>query len=107
MSLPGLLPRSLKEEVVITMDQAEWAWLKPHLQRDALIWVGDSLELLQVAREVASNETQKIQTHVTAGQVSKPSAEQIEAWDLEPSKKFNVVIVQPFVLIQEIKSVLH
>ena len=38
----------------MTMDQAEWTWLKPHLERDALIWVGPSLELLQVAKTNAT-----------------------------------------------------
>ena len=85
----------------MTMDQAEWTWLKPHLERDALIWVGPSLELLQVASAVAENKANEIQAHVTAGKLSKPSAEQIQSWDQEPSKKFNVIIVQPFVLIQE------
>jgi hypothetical protein len=95
------LASTLKENLAKTIDEAEWAWLKPHLDRDALIWVGAPLELLQVAVEIAENQTFKIQSYLSQGTLSKPTAAQIQIWNESPDKKFNVLIVQPFVLIQE------
>lgn len=50
---------SLKEDLEKTIDRAEWAWLTPHLERDALLLIGTSLDLLQVAVEIAENQTPK------------------------------------------------
>ncbi|MEO7165046.1 MAG: DUF2288 family protein [Bdellovibrionia bacterium] len=93
---------SLKEELTKTIDQAEWAWLKSHLERDALILVRAPLELSQVGVEIAENQVSKIQTYLREGNLSKPTALQVESWNQMPDKKFQVVIVRPFVLIQEI-----
>jgi hypothetical protein len=92
---------SVKEELAKTLDSAEWAWLKPHLERDALILVSSSLDLLQIAVEVAENQRVKIQDYLNAGSLSKPTSVQIESWNQISDKKFQVIIVRPFVLIQE------
>ncbi len=93
---------SLKEDLEKTIDKAEWAWLTPHLERDALLLVGTSLDLLQVAVEIAENQTPKIQVYLNEGLLSKPKAMQIEAWNQMPDKLFKIAIVQPFVLIQQV-----
>ena len=86
-------------------DEAEWTWLKTHAQRDAVIIVAPKLPLLDAAYEIANDHTDQIQEWIQSGLLSKPTAEQIKAWDQNPVKRFMSLVVQPYVLIQEL--VLH
>lgn len=84
-----------------TFDEAEWAWLKPHAMRDALILVDKSLDLLEVGKAIAEDQKERVQDWVSKGWVIKPTQQQIEDWDQIPGKRFLSLVVQPFVLIQE------
>lgn len=84
-----------------TLDEAEWVWLKPHIERDALILVSPQLDLLEVGTKLAADEVKTLEAWISKGLVSKPSAQQIALWDTTPNKRFMSVIVQPYVLIQE------
>lgn len=89
---------NLKED----LDEAEWSWLKPHVTRDAVVIVQRPLDLVQVGEVMAQNQVNQIQAWLTQGLLAKPTAEQIQQWDQAPTKRFNSLIVQPFVLIQEL-----
>lgn len=91
-----------KEEIVQTMDVAEWGWLRAHLERGGLITVGNSLDLGEVAYRVALDDGAAVQGWIESGAIGRPTAEQIAAWDAEPGKKFRMIIVSPYVLIQEV-----
>lgn len=87
-----------------SFDEAEWGWLKPHIERDAVIVVSRELSLLEASVCIAQNETPKVDGWISQGLLAKPTLEQIEAWNREPQKPFMSVVVQPFVLIQEVMS---
>jgi hypothetical protein len=40
---------------------------------------------------------------IAAGQLAKPSREQVAAWDADRARKFLMLIVSPYVLIQELE----
>ncbi len=84
------------------MDLAEWKLLMPHLNRDALVVVAPGLDLLEAGLAVAQDEVQTIQGWLSQNRLAKPSAAQIETWNESPDRKFRILIVQPYVLIQEI-----
>lgn len=88
-----------------TMDQAEWSWLVPHLQREALIIVHLELDLLDAAYRIAIDDKKAIQGWIESGMVGKPSEAQVLEWGRNPEKRFTIVVVQPFVLAQE--ALLH
>ncbi|BCS55515.1 DUF2288 domain-containing protein [Geobacter sp. SVR] len=92
-----------KEEILQTIDEAEWSWLRAHLERGGLIAVDGSLELAEVALKIAGDDAGIIGRWIDGGLIGKPSAAQIEAWDTETTKRFDAVIVSPYVLIQERK----
>jgi hypothetical protein len=91
-----------KEELALNIDEAQWQWLKPHLERDALIIVSGALDLAEAGERIAADDSAAVSAWIAAGKVGKPSAEQIAVWDTEPEKKFLVLIISPYVLIQEI-----
>ena len=86
----------------LTRDLAEVCWkdLRIHLQRDALITLAEDLDLVSVATAVARDDKFQVEAWISAGQLSKPSAEQLDSWEQELEKPFRMLIVQPYILIQ-------
>jgi hypothetical protein len=80
---------------------AAWQVLRPHLERDALIIVQPQLDLAAAAQAVAADDAAAVRLWIDQGGLGKPAVVQVEAWDAEPLKIFQFVIVQPYVLIQE------
>lgn len=85
-------------------DLAEVSWreLKIHLQRDAIIVVSTKLDLVTVGVAVADDDKNLVETWVSANQLGKPTEKQVESWEQEPDKRFQMLIVQPFILLQSV-----
>ena len=58
------------------------------------------LALVEVAVAVASDDGARVEQWMDAGQLTKPTEEQVAAWQDETDDRFTVVIVQPYVLAQ-------
>ena len=96
-----------KEEMALEIDEAEWSFLRSHLQRGGLILVDDSLDLADTAHKVAADEAETIQHLVEIGMIGKPSDAKIRTWEEDTHKKFAMLIVSPYVLIQEKMPTFH
>jgi len=83
-------------------DLAEVSWreLKIHLQRDAIIIVADPIDLIAAAVAVADDDKDQVAAWIAAGQLGKPSEKQLESWEQEMEKRFQMLIVQPYILVQ-------
>jgi hypothetical protein len=91
-----------REELALNIDEAQWQWLKPHLERGALITVAAALDLAETGERIAADDSSSISVWIDAGKIGKPTAAEIAQWDGEPEKKFLTLIISPYVLIQEI-----
>jgi hypothetical protein len=91
----------LKAELAQSLDEAEWEWLIPHVQRDVVVVVGMELDLLDVGVAIASDATSLVAEWIDGELLTKPSLAQLGEWNSNRSKRFNTLIVQPYVLIQE------
>jgi hypothetical protein len=98
---------SKKEELALTIDETEWSWLRAHLERGGLILVDDSIDLAEAALKVSEDDVTTIEQWVTNGKIGKPTEKQIHSWDETKSKKFSMLIVSPYVLIQERLPTFH
>jgi hypothetical protein len=96
-----------KEELALSIDEAEWSWLRAHLERGGLVLVDDSIDLAEAGIRVAHDDTDAIQEWINRGKIGKPSQTQIQHWDDEKQKKFSMLIVSPYVLIQERTPTFH
>jgi hypothetical protein len=96
-----------KEELTLSIDEAEWGWLRAHLERGGIILVDDSLDLADAALKVADDDADAIEQWVITGRLGKPTETQIHNWDTTKHKKFAILIVSPFVLIQEKTPTFH
>ncbi|MDY6783712.1 MAG: DUF2288 domain-containing protein [Cyanobacteriota bacterium] len=94
----------LREELAQSLDEAQWDWVLPHARRDAAIVVSSALDLLDVGVAIANDDTSRVQRWIETQQIQKPSVAQLSHWNETPSKRFNAIIVQPFVVIQEIPT---
>lgn len=90
----------LRERLEKDLGEVEWERLVPHLKRDVLIIVDESLDLVEVALGVSEDDSERVGQWVAAQKLVKPTKEQVEQWDEEPEKLFPVLIVKPFVLMQ-------
>ena len=89
------------ESLAPQLDTAEWQWLRPHNERGALIIVDSMLELAEVGEKLACDDAAAIQAWLASSLVKKPDLDQISAWNQTPSKLFSMLVISPFVLIQE------
>lgn len=96
--------QDLKAELAATLDEAEWSWLSPHAKRDSLIVVAQGLDLVDVGVAIANDSTPLVQRWIGEQLIYKPSDVQKEAWNRNPNQRFNALIVQPFVLVQELNQ---
>ena len=96
--------QDLQAELAGRMGEAEWDWLMPHAERDALVLVASDLDLVDVAVAIANDESGTVQQWIEQSLIKKPSRTQITDWSKSPSKRFNALILQPYVLIQDVAS---
>lgn len=92
----------LKDRLEKEIQQVEWEQLKPHHEREALVMVSQELPLIEVALAFAEDNTESVKKWMSQNLVYKPSPSDTAR---HPSEKtFKFVIVQPFVLIQELAN---
>ncbi|ACH37134.1 protein of unknown function DUF2288 [Citrifermentans bemidjiense Bem] len=96
---------AIKEELATKIDSTDWLSLRAHLERGGVIIVDPMLDLAEVGAAVANDEVKTVERWLLSGLLSKPSAEQIQAWDAESGKSFLCLIVSPYVLAQEERPV--
>ena len=90
-----------QEELALQIDVAQWQWLRPHVERGGLILVDPMLELACVGACLAADNSAQVQGWLASGLLAKPTAGQIERWSGQPENCFTMLVVSPFVLIQE------
>ncbi|MHB8708636.1 MAG: DUF2288 domain-containing protein [Desulfuromonadales bacterium] len=92
------LRTKLQEE----LDTVDWRALRTHLHRDSVILVAPELDLVEVACCVAKDRSTEVAGWIAAGQLGKPGVAELDTWERELDKKFRMLIVTPYVLIQTV-----
>ncbi|WP_375511554.1 DUF2288 domain-containing protein [uncultured Nostoc sp.] len=92
----------LRAQLTEVLDEAEWEWLIPHVQRDAVILVALELNLVDVGVAIASDNIPSVEQWIDKQLIAKPTIVQVGEWNSDRTKRFNTLIVQPYVLAQEI-----
>lgn len=94
----------IETDLTACLDEAAWEWLKPHAQRDVVICVAPPLSLVEVGAAIANDDTIAVNRWIGEQQIQKPTTEQLSAWNAQPEQRFQALIVQPYVLIQELTT---
>lgn len=94
----------IETDLTACLDEAAWEWLKPHAQRDVVICVAPPLGLVEVGAAIANDDTTAVNRWIGEQQIQKPTAAQLSDWNARPERRFQALIVQPYVLIQELAA---
>lgn len=96
--------QDFRAELAQSIDEAELDWLKPHIQRDVVVVVNKDLDLLDVGVAIARDDTVSVQHWISEQLLHKPFAEQLVEWNSDQTKRFQALIVQPYVLVKELAA---
>ena len=100
------MTRDLRQELTEMVGPIQWNWLKPHIARDAVVFVDPQLDLVDVGVALTNDNVQSVQRWIGEQLIMKPTKEQLEDWGVSgPSNQLRSLIVQPYVLVQEILAV--
>lgn len=86
------------------LQEAPWAWIVPHHRKGTVFIVNRSLDIVDVGVALAENDTKSVEAWIEKNMITRPTADQAEAWELNSECMFQFLIVQPYVLIQDTKS---
>jgi hypothetical protein len=92
------LRRKLQDE----LDTVDWRALRIQMRRDSVILAAAELDLVEVACCVAQDRAGDVAGWIDAGQLRKPTAEELAAWERNMEKTFRMLVVAPYVLIQSV-----
>ncbi len=91
--------QDIRHKLAEELAEVEWSTLIPHVQRDAAIVVDESLSIVDVAVALANDDVPTVQSWIAEQTIYKPSQDLLSQWNANPDRKFNTLIVQPFVLV--------
>ena len=94
--------QDLRQSLVELLDEAELDWLKIHLDRDVVIWVDQSLDLVDVGMAIAQDQANTVRRWIEEQFLIKPEPDRVAQWN--PDVRFKALIVQPYVLIQDLST---
>ncbi len=94
--------KDLRAQLTELLDEAELEWLKPHIQKDVVIIVVPDLDILDVGVAISSDNTQSVQHWISEQLLVKPSSDILSRWNGNPTQKFQALIIQPYILVQEL-----
>lgn len=97
------MTQQLRQDLANMVGPTHWNWLKPHIARDAVVFVDPQLDLVDVGIALTNDNVQMVQRWIGEQLITKPTAEQLQDWGAAgPSNQLRSLIVQPYVLVQEI-----
>lgn len=89
--------QQLKSEVL----DANWQMLEEHYKRGALIFIDHSLNLYEIGAHIAVDNAELIKEEMAKQNIIKIEDDNVKDFKDDTSeKKFQFIIIQPYVLIQ-------
>jgi hypothetical protein len=94
---------SSKENLEKYTGIVDWAYLKPHFESGALIYVDPTLSITEVGKAFADDMKGKIEAWLKSGDLVNPDELHAKWWQENP-QDFTALVVSPFVLMQPVES---
>lgn len=82
--------------------EVSWDALNDHHKREAVFLVSPELDLTDVATKIAIDDVEAIRTWMKDALLKKPSGDEILEFQNDDELSFNFIIVQPYILVQEL-----
>ncbi|MYM26033.1 DUF2288 family protein [Duganella sp. FT135W] len=84
--------------------RVQWTEMLKHFAQGNVVWVANSLDLVDVAVRISHDDKANITQWMNAGLLAKVSDQQAQEW-LESNAQLWACVVSPFVLVQQEKAV--
>jgi len=81
-----------------------WSELIRHFAAGTVVWVADTLDLVDVAVRISHDDKASIGQWMAAGQIAKVSDQQALEWTAADASLW-AAVVSPFILVQQEKAV--
>ena len=94
----------LRDKVNRETARVPWTELLKHFAQGNVVWVADSLDLVDVAVRVSHDDKDNIGRWMEAGLLAKVDDRQAQRW-LETNALLWASVVSPFTLVQQEKAV--
>ena len=91
----------LKAKLNLETAQVAWTSLQRFFAQGSVIWVDQSLDLIEVAQQIAQDEGEAIKQWMSAGKLAQVNDSQAKKWLRDDAWLWSVV-VRPLVLVQEL-----
>jgi hypothetical protein len=93
----------LRNKVNRETARVQWTEMLKHFAQGNVVWVANSLDLVDVAVRISHDDKANISQWMNSGLIAKVSDAQAAAW-LEANAELWACVVSPFVLVQEQKA---
>jgi hypothetical protein len=94
----------LRDKVNRETARLPWTELLKHFAQGNVVWVADSLDLVDVAVRISHDDKASIGNWMEAGLLAKVDDQQAQRW-LETNAQLWASVVSPFILVQQEKAV--
>jgi len=94
----------LRDKVNRETARLPWVELLKHFAAGNVVWVANSLDLVDVAVRISHDDKENITQWMNAGLLAKVSDEQAQTW-MDTNAEMWAVVVSPFILVQQEKAV--
>lgn len=98
------MTQDLRQELAEMVGPAQWRWLSPHASKGSVVLVDSALDLVDVGVAIATDEVSIVNRWIAEALLTKPTPAQLADWGQAQSKQFQSLIVQPFVLVQDLPA---
>jgi len=96
----------LRGQINLETAQIAWRELQRYFASGATIFVSPTLDLVDVAYQIAKDNASQVAAWMEEGQIARVTDEQAMGW-YEADAIVWAVVARPYVLIQENRDVLH
>jgi len=93
----------LRAKLNLETAQLQWPQLERHFARGNVIKVTVGMDLVEVALNVAENNTATVQAWLADGRIARADMPDAEDWHVR-QPAFWAVVVAPWVLVQEVAT---
>ena len=93
----------LKERLQAELDLVSWLDVARHYAFGRLFCVSEQTDIIEVAVAMAEDRSSELKPWLEQGRLRIVNDKDAQAWTRDQERSFNMLIVRPFVLIQEVK----
>ncbi|MFP5393548.1 MAG: DUF2288 domain-containing protein [Gammaproteobacteria bacterium] len=96
----------LRDKINRETARLPWSELQRHFAQGSVVYVSESLDLVDVAVRVSHDDKDSITRWMGEGKIAKVSDQQAQTWAAAEAVLW-ACVVSPFVLVQPQKTTLH